>query len=584
MPKRKKVKIRFETPKKKKKPAQVSWETPTPDREARMQLLAKASGSHSTEEPVSPTPKAGPSTLTKVLAGASGATLGLITADLPGAFVGAKLGVAAAEGASLVDMAMDTVESTTGIPTSAIRSLFANPETGNLSRENSMSQLSRRSGRRSTPSYRSSLGRSFSRSGNRRRFGRKRGFRYRSKKKARLGKKKYSKTLKKKMRRFKKKMKKDKKSLCATQGVEHIEEIYGKIEDSHCAYLKHSTVHIEYMAQVICIALIRKLLSMAGFKLSDVTDMVSYAGVAPGATGDAYRILYSYYDPIAGVVPLASGEYLNLAIGLTLQDMPSSFPYMYNHIQDCLNGRVETMPGWLCFQVRDRRSNTATEDIYQTHVQLPLDSLKIHMFCKSVLKVQNRTKPPSDSSYTDTVDNQPLSGTLLTFKHGDPRLMNPGWCYKNTLFAGIPKRGIELFGPNDANFEGITNFEDPIKKNKFKNASHSAKVLINVGDSQAAQVSWHCSSNFQSFFKKFAAYRGDEHYNPPDGAWADRIAYVPGKSQLLGLQELIHTVNTNKITVGYERRYEIGCYFTKMKKSVAFTPTFTSEDAYNYGV
>lgn len=497
---------------------------------------------------------------TKIAGVASGATLGFITANVPGMVIGGSLGLAAAEGASVLQLGESLVEKTTGIPISGIKSIMGKV-TGNSSPNNMATQstsVSRRSGTRS--SYSSRLSSRFGRA-YRARFGRrKRGFRYRTKKKSGVKKKRMN---KKKMKGKKKKSAKKEKYLANTHGIVRKRETYGKVSSDHAVYLKHGTFNDIEFGSTICGALIRKLFMKAGLDINHHNDIITVRG-SSFVSGDL-RLLFTYSSD--GVPSTVTNKYINVSNTgpmYAISFLESGFADMRNFFIDYIREAEHAKPMWLDLQYHE-----VNEDIYITHTRLDLQSLKIHYHVSSVLKVQNRTLPPASAdshNLTDTVDNQPLSGKLYHFKNSDPKLaagvqhMLAG--NGDAVLAGVTGEGFEGFWGEGDTYE----FLDPPPKHYWKNVGKVVPALIQVGESQQTGCSYAISCGFQQFLDKFR------------NEWDDMGRYhnLPGKSQILGLTEFIHTPNTNKITVGYERHLTIGIWFTNMKKTITFNPTFST--------
>lgn len=165
------------------------------------------------------------------------------------------------------------------------------------------------------------------------------------------------------------------------------------------------------------------------------------------------------------------------------------------------------------------------------------------------------------------------------FNHGDPRFNNlytGDTAAGYNMLDGILKRGIELTGSASSS---NANFQNPPKKSFFSNCVSVKNVGLPVGESQQSGIAWSCTGQAENFLAKLMSIFTAPVNGVSTGPTAKAYG-VKGKSQIIALQEYLHTANTNKITVGYERQYTIGCYVSKKKKGITFESRFSSE-AYN---
>lgn len=271
---------------------------------------------------------------------------------------------------------------------SAIGVTNSSPNTATMA---GRSQVSRRSGSQRTGSYRSS-GRVSRRAGYRSRY-RKRGYKYRVKKK-RTVKKRFNKKKFKKNR----KMKKKKVIRAATKGVEIMEEIYGEVADNHCVYLKHSTFNQPLIAKAIGGAYIRYLIDRSGFELGSDFQPINMYGVND-TTQTGYRILMSYKNSNATTW---SQIYKDLGAADSVDTLSSStgwnahYELWLNMLENNTNNTVKLIPITYSLQMYD--AGAGGTETWKTHTQIQAADMNIHLFAKSLIKIQNRTKPPSSAA------------------------------------------------------------------------------------------------------------------------------------------------------------------------------------------
>jgi len=515
----------------------------------------------------------------KRIAQISGATLGFIGADVGGAITGWQFG------GKLYDMTNgETVRGNSfGLRTIDGPQPFLTidppqnlPQNiSNMAYSTPASRRTRYSGSSVFRTPGSSFRGSFYGGVRRRRFTRRNRYRYRrklSRFRGRFRRPRYFKRRKIIKRRALKRKRVNRKNLkpntLRSKGYEAKVETYGAITDAHCVYLKHSSFHVTHIAQTIAAGLIRKLFKKMGYDIPDFDVVLSGIGpVGPDAT--KYRLLFSYVDPTS--VGASIGIYaFTFGSHDTLNDVAinGSDPYtIYNYLVGYMLDKADVEPLGLELQVSD---NSGTPN-FITAAKLNLQNEYIYLNCRSTLRLQNRTTAPPGSTgtdtarFTDVVDNQPLSGKVLTFKHGDPRLRyasQPPLIYDlagaaqtrgdSAQISGVNWSGMDLVRATDL----PQKYQEPPNKDHFVNCLSSKKFILNVGSCMQTGLSWKVHGRFTNVLKKFRPQRGTTSYDS-----LDRVFKIAGKSQIVVMEEYIRTENANTVKVGYEREYVCAASF-----------------------
>lgn len=544
----------------------------------------------------------------KFLGQAAGAVLGFITADVPGAI----------EGYSVAGKWYDMThgDSAKGIGTSVsmkdppgvVNPFINNPFRGQSYRREGLNApdrpkiLSKNSTnmgyntpyRRTPRSTGSSLFRSrssyVSRSGyrgiRRSRYTRRFRYRYRPRRfnrfRRRFARGRFAKRRRAVKRYARKRRRVNKKNLkpnvLRSKGYESKVETYGAITDAHCVYLKHSSFHIEHIAETISAALIRKLFKKMGYDIPDMDIILS--GVGPG-TPDAskYRLLFQTIDP-ASTTGLVDFYAFTFAATDTLADVArnvSSPKTLYNYLVGYMLDKNDVEALSLELQVSDNSGSPGPNFI--TFARIDMQNEYLYLNVRSVLRMQNRTLAPAGTEgqdtarLTDVVDNQPLSGKVFTFKHGDPRLRygsQPPLISQGGVSFGSGDTA-QIGGVNWTGFDLIrattlpNKYEEPPNKDHFVNCVSAKKFVLNVGACMQTGLSWRVHGRFTNVLKKFKPQRGTTSITS-----LDRVFKIAGKSQLVCMEEFIRTENANTVKVGYEREYSCAASLvTKPKSSMS---------------
>lgn len=346
-------------------------------------------------------------------------------------------------------------------------------------------------------------------------------------------------------------------------------EQYGKVEDPDCAYLLHSSGHIVNTCQAISNALIRRVMTKAGFKISNMQSEVAVQGPA---TGDAVtdnsvglRFVYVAKNQVTGTYRTLSYDTVDnqsfalICISFDLM-MNSLIDYVRN---DTTNANPLYEPYKLSLYTRDQYT---TGTAWNMAAELHLEDCKIELGFVSTIAIQNRTLAATQAEADiDRVDTQPLKGYTYDFKHADPRLKDGSTAHtpaivNNNIWGDMNDKGLRLIrgsefvGPGhtilgELNLHGGAT--EPLEPKYFANCDKSSKVILNPGDIKKMTFSYNLSGKVTNIIKKLKV----KQWNSVEGSYSGMI----GKCQMIALEELMRTDSQNHITLAYERELKIGC-------------------------
>jgi len=534
----------------------------------------------------------------RYLGAISGATLGFITGNVPGAFIGGSYGYKAG---AKYDMADGTT--VTGIGTTV--SMRDPPGVVNpfLSRNNlpkNLSTMVYRTPRFRTPrstgssvfrtpgsSFRASRYRSLNRRRSYRRTGR---FSYRARKRSfrgRFRKGRYFKRrriMKRKAIRRRKIIRKNlKPSVQRSKGYSYKVESYGFLSDGHCVYFDHSTNYVDHNANCIVAAFIRKLFKKIGYDIPDMDIVLSGVGT-DSPDGRHYRLLFVQSDPQSSTYTAQYAKTLSQFDTLATASADATAGSFYSYLIGYMLDKSDTDP--ISFELQLLDQNTGS-DVYTTISKINLQNEYMYMTISSALRLQNRTLSAGAGSTltgsTDVVDAQPLSGKVMTFKNGNPilrYLSGLPTIYNNTiastvgdyLLNSIDHRGLDLIrGSTDL----PAKYQEPPNKDKFANCLSSKKFILNPGECMQTSVGYKIHGRLVNVLKKLRPQRGATTAADPV-----RVSKVNGKCQLVILEEYIRAESANTVKVGYEREHVVSVWF-QTKTPTAISARFDVDSVRN---
>jgi len=359
-------------------------------------------------------------------------------------------------------------------------------------------------------------------------------------------------------------------------GFHLTKEYYGTIADPHIGYIIHNTLDMDIMTEAYTGAVIRKLFVKGGIDLEVRTNTLGLISHDNAGTN-----LYLLSAVIVDQSSLSSNEiFYDVQTNDSINDIVETWTAFKNIVKGYLADEdvYRNMPTELNLILRaDVTGNAETR---RNIAKIILTNEHISFVCKSTLRVQNRTKGDGTDDAelresTDRVDSVPISGKVYTFKTANPRLKALNYSdfdhnyYLNsiTLKGIMPIRGAE-----------IPDYEEPPNPRHFANIQRVNNILIQPGDIKQMSIQHVYKGRQQALFDRLKAKYHSTFVTP-----ATVVAGMPGKSQMVALEEMIRSITSNDINITYERQIEIGCFLTTRKKRVEFTTSLKSESLPNLG-
>lgn len=336
------------------------------------------------------------------------------------------------------------------------------------------------------------------------------------------------------------------------QGCCFIIETYGAVADPDLVYIGHSSWNAAAVINAIAGALLRKLFRV-GCRLDPQTTYEVLSLASPDVSTGGFSINYEYRLAAGGESRVSAPIPADSSID-TLINLVSSGVSLYNLLNS---------------QLKDNNPNILTKvRLYQgSHLlyEMNMEKEVLHIAMSSHMVVQNRTKSVSGSTFTDTVDTQPLKGPVYEFTIGTPKIKAETPIRLNQMEnEGIILARASQFGGSD-----VTAYKEPPVKKLFQNCTKSAYVRLNPGALKSMTVGADLKGYFNNILYKL-------RYNTQD----TQTKQCFGKSQLVCLEEELNSGSANNITVHYECQHIAGASLVTTKNG-NMQPGYSSSEFNN---
>jgi len=367
-------------------------------------------------------------------------------------------------------------------------------------------------------------------------------------------------------------------------GYHITKESYGDCVDTDCAYIYHSNFIPNLIAKCLTGALVRTIFRKAGLEIGNQEQELP---VYDSGSSIGYRLVYTYRDPITGNM---DQSLLDTAENETFQSFVE-------------NLQTTNRLGWLFAQYIYNAANQFKEPYslglytydynalitnYRLAAYMTLQDEFVVYEATSALMVQNRTQGSAATGTDlslDRVDNQPLKGYLYQFKNGDPRLKtnqikntgvatNRDFLYSTGDTKGLRSYGsVQLVGPQAALMS------EPPMPSIWRNVDASTKIQLDPGMMKKTLVISSYKARLPELLRKFRI----DVVNLIAGTGNGYSQLPSHKSQILALEEMLRTPSANFITLLFENEYKVGCYTYTSKLKGTLRSDITEEEILQYG-
>ncbi len=373
-----------------------------------------------------------------------------------------------------------------------------------------------------------------------------------------------------------KKIKRTIESLCLSQGMHTTVEQFGTISDPDCVFLSHSTGYINETGRVIAYALIRKIMTKAGFKITNLFNVVAAtnpnAGLNATEVSTGLRFVYTKKNAIVA-------NYTNYTYDTTgaqgFNDICNGFTQLQDQVIDWFRNANNDEPYKIAVY---RRDLTDLHTNWNLAAEIFLADVSMELHFNSNLTIQNRTKAAlqgdgtsAEQLQTDRVDAQPLKGMIYEFGHADHRVRHLGPQFApvvikdNAPFNCMKDNGLKLI--RGGTYVGG---QEPFVPKYFSNVTKATPVMINPGDMKKTSFYHKFSGTLTNLIKRLRVVHWD--------TLSSNFTGMMGKSQMVCLEELMRTPSTNLITIAYEREIKIGTIIKEKRRQAPLESRLLHEE------
>lgn len=453
------------------------------------------------------------------LAGASGAALGFIAGDVPGAVLGAKMGYNASKFFTKKD-SMPGKRKFQGKEGQIRKKAKSKSKTMALVKK-SLGKTKNRVGKSASGSYRG---------------------------------------------RFKKpaKLVKDIKAKAGKLGWQQVIEFSGTVTDPDCVYLHYNNFNKDEIFKTITGAVVRTLFREAKIDISNQEQELplNLPNQSQFSASNAIVITFVAQDPITHA---QSHVDFFIPDNATLRSVIVGVYTTAGHLGQFMNGYIGNSVFGSPYMIIMYRDVSGLGRIPMA--SLTFENLMLEFEMNATLTCQNSSlgSGASTDPSADRVDNQPLKGSLFHFSHADPRLkqtmsIGTGVLSNNdwVLSSGVQK-GINVWGSAVMPY---TIDNEPPSARIWKNIKKSSGVQLDPGIIKKTVLSNKYKNYFAELLKRF---RGDVFGSLQGLEIFNNVKAC--QSQILVLEERIRTPSTNQISVNWEYENRNYCIAYQKKSS-----------------
>lgn len=370
-----------------------------------------------------------------------------------------------------------------------------------------------------------------------------------------------------------------------THGFVNTTEVNGTVSDPDCVYAGTTAVNARAAVEVIAQAMLRKLFQKcAGITVTNVREPLQgyHNGFTPFSNADGFRISLITLEVSTNTLTEDTHEtsttdsIYSLVGNQAASVAPTFAALMTKLILYAQRGSAAASNTQMPIRLQLFRRDGNVTNFYMGSGSLDLRNEYVHLYGTANMKLQNRSVGAGGSTDANAVNNNPLQGYMYQFKGGVPQFKDleaaQGTIRLSRMFDN---QGVIL--ARGAGFDvgaGKIYREPPIPK-MWSNCVSASRVRLEPGEIKRSSVSWSYSARFVDMLEKLRVQ--------VEGTTAvHQTTYLPGKSVMFALEDMINVNASELIAVAYEVNRTLGAYLTTGKAKVAsgeFTQLTLNENA-----
>lgn len=330
----------------------------------------------------------------------------------------------------------------------------------------------------------------------------------------------------------------------STKGIVETSEIAGTVSDPNCVYILNASLP-PGVIDVAIRALVRRLLDKGGWTVRSVNQIISGNGV-----GNAIDILVQLVEEDS-TGALTVTQYPTTATD-TIAAIAAAFIGRFS-AYSAGNGFASNSNDLVpkAFQCYTR---PGSDDPWLFKCELNLVEEYIHVHARSGLKIQNRTLAANNSTDSEDVSSNPLTGRSYLFR-GMPKTKTLSLYPQLNSMRGdgvLLVRAAEMTGTGPLGSSNSPN--EPPVPNLFWNCVKASRVYLNPGKLRTSSVSYTKRMKFLTWLKWIRVqYRSST---------PNLFEYSTGDCELVALEDMINVNAANNISCAYEVNRLTAVYFT----------------------
>lgn len=320
-------------------------------------------------------------------------------------------------------------------------------------------------------------------------------------------------------------------------------EIAGTTADPNCCYILNAAMPPS-IVDVATRSLVRRILDKGGWTVRSVDQIISSNGV-----GNAVDLRFSLVEEDStGALTVTNHD---TALTDTIRVVAAAFQ---NKFQDYSagfgrsNNANDVVPK--AFQLYMR---PGPDTPWMLKCELNLVDEYINVYCRSSLKIQNRTLAANNSTDAEDVSANPLIGKSYLFK-GMPKTKTLAYYPQLNSMRGdgvLLVRSTEMTSSGALGTSGSP--AEPPQPNLFWNCVKASTVYLNPGKLRTSSVVYNKRMKFLTWLKWIRCqYRN---------ASPNLFEYSTGNCEMIVLEDMINVNASNNISLAYEVNRVSAVYF-----------------------
>lgn len=304
------------------------------------------------------------------------------------------------------------------------------------------------------------------------------------------------------------------------------------IEKAQSIMVGHANYTTRQLKADVAYALTKWFAIKLGYEIQDFSTDV------PLHVSETFRIFYFYKTSIGGVEANGSFD----ITGGTFEAVQANFFNMLN----VANGQSEH------YWTRIQCSRLFGGVLQDYKFRCDMARMKVQLYAKSSLKIQNRTINASGNSEADDVDNVPLYGKMYSG--------NGNYIFHQDVTIGPPAALSTLPAVVVAKFQIGSPLCEPQPLSFIKKANKISKVHLDPGQIKTSVLVFKKNININVLTKLYARSGADILANF-DGLSLGKFSFVHVEKMI----QAVATTDVNAMNIAYEVDTKSGCIITAPK-------------------